>query len=879
MAMQLPKVYEPGQYEDDIYALWEKSGAFKADPTSDKERFSIAMPPPNETGTLSLGHAMYTLQDIMARYQRLRGKDVLWLPGTDHAALPVNALIEKQLAEEGTNKHEVGREAFLDRTREFVANSRGTMVSQMRALGFSADWSRQRYTLDDTLNRCVNETFVKMYKSGLIYRGARIVNWDPNLETTVSDDEVEHIEEKSKFYTFKYGPFHIGTARPETKFGDKYVVMHPDDKRYAKYKHGDTFETEWINGKITATIIKDESVDPEFGTGVMTITPWHSQVDFELAEKYDLDKEQIIDFHGNLLPVAEEFAGMHISEARDKIVDKLKAKGLLVGIDENYVHSIAINDRGKGVIEPQVKMQWWVDVNKPAVEWKGKTCSLKEVMQDTVRSGDIHIVPDRFDKVYFSWIDNLRDWCISRQIWWGHRIPVWYRQNTDGQEEVFAGMEPPTDQSEGWHEWEQDPDTLDTWFSSALWTWSTLIDPEVASDYSLSLEEVLKRSPDFQAYHPTTVMETGWDIIFFWVARMILATTYMTGEVPFKTVYLHGMVRAEDGKKMSKSRPESIVDPKEVIAEYGTDALRMGLIMGVAPGQDMNWSRGRIEASRNLCNKLWNIARFIEDKLDGDEGERHTAEPKTMADHWMLSKLQQSKEKIGSDLDNFRFSEAYDRLYHFIWDDFADWYIEASKADINPGLLAYSLESILKLAHPFAPFVTETIWQTLKWNEDTLLMSSNWPEPRTFDVKAAKAFDDIMAIVTEIRFIGGSVGVTKPVLYYNDTGLIHDNVGLISKLANLEAIKRVSAGSGLQLTSSKQPAWLDLENTVIAGFVKQLADRLAATKKSIAMLEGRLANESYVSKAPKELIHETREQLKAAKELADKQTTEYNRFK
>lgn len=878
MAMQLPKVYEPGQYEDDIYALWEKSGAFKADPTSDKERFSIAMPPPNETGTLSLGHAMYTLQDIMARYQRLQGKDVLWLPGTDHAALPVNALIEKQLAEEGTNKHEIGREAFLDRTREFVANSRGTMVSQMRALGFSADWSRQRYTLDDTLNRCVNETFVKMYNSGLIYRGARIVNWDPNLETTVSDDEVVYTEDKAKFYTFKYGPFQIGTARPETKFGDKYVVMHPDDKRYAKYKHGDTFETEWINGKITATIIKDESVDPEFGTGVMTITPWHSQVDFELAEKYSLDKEQIIDFHGKLLPIAQEFAGQHISEARDKIVDKLQAKGLLVSIDENYVHNVAINDRGKGVIEPQIKMQWWVDVNKPAVEWKGKTRSLKEVMQDTVRSGDIAIVPERFDKVYFSWIDNLRDWCISRQIWWGHRIPVWYRTNTDGGEETYVGLQPPTDQSEGWHEWEQDPDTLDTWFSSALWTWSTLIDPEVASNYDLSIEDVLAKSPDFQAYHPTSVMETGWDILFFWVARMILATTYMTGQIPFKTVYLHGMVRAEDGKKMSKSRPESIVDPKDVIAQYGTDALRMGLIMGVAPGQDMNWSRGRIEASRNLCNKLWNIARFIEDRLD-DAGSRQTAEPQSMADHWMLSKLQQSTEKIAADLDNYRFSEAYDRLYHFIWDDFADWYIEASKADTNTGLLAYALESILKLVHPFAPFVTETIWQTLNWEDNSLLMLSSWPEPRKYDKKLATQFDDIMAIVSEIRFIGGSVGVTRPVLYYEGEGLIHDNVELFAKLANLESIKKVSGGTGLQLTTSKQAAWLDLEHTVIVTFVKQLADKLAATKKSIHQLEGRLANKAYVEKAPKELIAETREQLKAAQELADKQTTEYNRFK
>jgi valyl-tRNA synthetase len=481
--MKLPKTYEPGAYEANIYDLWEQSRAFVADPTSDKPRFSIAMPPPNETGTLSLGHALFlTLQDIMARYHRLKGDDVLWLPGTDHAALAVNAIIEKKLAEEGTNKHAIGREAFMDRTRQFVAGSRGTMLNQMRAMGASADWSRLRYTLDDSLSRAVNETFVRMYGDGLIYRGHRIVNWDPNLETNVSDDEVVYVEEKAKFYTFKYGPFEIGTARPETKFGDKYVVMHPDDERYKQYKHGDTFEAEWINGPVTATVIKDESVDMDFGTGVMTITPWHSMADFDIAERHDLDREQIIDFHGKLLPIAGEFAGMPIAEARPKIVDKLAGKGLLVKTDEDYVHNIAINERGKGVIEPQIRLQWFVDVNKEAVDWQGSKRSLKQVMQSVIRDGDIEIVPKRFEKTYFHWIDNLRDWCVSRQIWWGHRIPVWYRHDTDGREETFAGTQPPTDHSEGWNEWEQDPDTLDTWFSSALWTWSTLIDPDKAGD-------------------------------------------------------------------------------------------------------------------------------------------------------------------------------------------------------------------------------------------------------------------------------------------------------------------------------------------------------------------------------------------------------------
>ncbi|MGH7157192.1 MAG: class I tRNA ligase family protein, partial [Candidatus Saccharimonadales bacterium] len=473
--MKLPSVYEPGKYESGIYELWEQSRVFIANPHSSKEHFSISMPPPNETGTLHVGHALFiTLQDILARHARQAGKDVLWLPGTDHAALATNAIIEKRLAEQGTNKHKVGREAFIKEVTGFVGDSRNTINSQIRAMGASVDWSRQRYTLDDMLSRCVNEVFVKMYDDGLIYRGHRIVNWDPNLETTVSDDEVVHKEEKAPFYTLQYGPFQIGTARPETKFGDKYVVMHPDDKRYAQHKHGDTFEAEWINGPVKATVIKDKAVDPKFGTGVMTITPWHDHTDFEIAERHGLEKEQIIGFDGKLLPIAGGFAGLKIDEARPKIVEKLKGKGLLIK-EEDYTHNIATNSRGGGVIEPQIKLQWFVDVNRPAVQWKGQLLSLREVMRAVVEDGDIKIIPKRFEKVYYRWIDNLRDWNISRQIWWGHRIPVWFKG-----EEIYTGVKPPAGQG-----WEQDPDTLDTWFSSALWTWSTLINPELADDYSL----------------------------------------------------------------------------------------------------------------------------------------------------------------------------------------------------------------------------------------------------------------------------------------------------------------------------------------------------------------------------------------------------------
>jgi len=875
--MKLPKTYEPQEYEKDIYALWEKSRAFEAQPESDKERFSIAMPPPNETGTLSLGHALFlTLQDIMARHARLQGKDVLWLPGTDHAALAVNAIIEKKLAEEGTDKHQIGREAFLERTREFVSGSRGTMLDQMRAMGASADWSRLRYTLDPALSRAVNETFIKMYNDGLIYRGHRIVNWDPNLETNVSDDEVEYREEKTKFYTFKYGPFEISTARPETKFGDKYVVMHPDDKRYAKYKHGDTFETEWINGKITATIIKDEAVDPSFGTGVMTITPWHSHADFEIAERHNLDKEQIIDFHGKLLPIAGEFAGMDIAEARPKIVEKLRAKGLVVKVEDDYVHNIAVNERGKGIIEPQIRLQWFVDVNKPVVEWKGQKRTLKEVMQSVIREGDIKLLPKRFEKIYFHWIDNLRDWCISRQIWWGHRIPAWYRTNTDGKVETYVGLQPPTDQSEGWHEWEQDPDTLDTWFSSALWTWSTLIDPKLAADESLSLDDLLTQSPLYKTYHPTTVMETGWDILFFWVARMILMTTYVTGDVPFKDVYLHGLIRAEDGKKMSKSRPESIIDPLDVIPKYGTDALRMALIMGVSPGNDQNWGWSKIEANRNFANKMWNMARYVEG-LVGEAFKPGEPKPETVADHWVLHRLQHNTKGIQQDIEQYSFSEAYDKLYHFVWDEVADWYIEASKAAPNTQLLAFVLESVLTLAHPFAPFVTETIWQALGWR-DELLVTYRWPVVPKADAKKAREFEELKAIVTEARYITSALKAQKPTLYFVDAPLVAENANLIERLARLGQVKGGAGEGGVRLTQTNLNVWLDIDEATAKAYADELNNKKITQKQVIERLQQRLNNKSYVENAPKHLVEETKQQLKEAEELLENITNEHARF-
>ncbi len=851
--MSLPKAYEAGDYEKQMYELWEKSGLFTADPKSDKEHFSMAMPPPNETGSLGVHHALFlTLQDILARHARQQGKDVLWLPGTDHAALPVNALMEKQLAEEGTDKHQIGREEFVKRTKEFVGDSRETMIKQMRAVGSSADWTRLRYTLDDTLNRCVNEVFVKMYNDGLIYRGNRIVNWDPNLETTVSDDEVDHVEETAPLYTLQYGPFQITTARPETKFGDKYVVMHPDDERYKQFKHDDTFEVDWLNGKVTAKVVKDEAVDMEFGTGVMTITPWHDRTDFEIAERHGLERDQIIDFTGKLLPIAGEFEGQSIEEARPKIVEKLDNMGLLVSVDDR-LHNVAINSRGKGVIEPQIMLQWFVDVNRPAVEWKGQKRSLKEVMRAVVEDGDIKIIPKRFEKIYFQWIDNLYDWCISRQIWWGHQAPVWYKG-----EEIHVGTQEP--KGEGW---KRDPDTLDTWFSSALWTWSTLVDQDKAKDYSLSLEDLLAQSQDYQTYHPTTVMETGYDILFFWVARMILATTYATGQLPFKTVYLHGLVRTETGKKMSKSDPDSVIDPMDIIEEFGTDSLRLALVQGTVAGADQRVGKNKVVANRNFANKLWNVARFIESQ--GATSEDTDFSPENLADHWILNKLSISSENIQKALADFRFSDAYDTLYHFVWDDLADWYIEASKTAGNPALSRVVLENTLKLGHPFAPFVTEAIWQSMGGDADNLLAAQPWPKKFEFDKAKAAEFDEVKDIVSEARRVIAATGQTKPTLYFSKAESIDSNKNLIKSLARLGEVSESENPKGLRLTGAKHAVWLDISDEAAQAYRDKLKEAKTQLEASVKLLEGRLSAKSYIENAPEELVTQTKRELETAK--------------
>ncbi len=736
----LPPQYDFSE-EEKIYERWEKSGYFNPDSLAlprDAKPFTIIMPPPNVTGVLHAGHALFvTLQDIFIRFARMRGKRALWLPGTDHAAIATQAKVEKLLYEkERKTRYDLGREEFLKRVNDYALQSQATILSQFRKLGASCDWSRLAYTLDEPRNIAVRTAFARMYEMGLIYRGSRIVNWDPKMQTTVSDDEIEWKEEKAKFYYLQYGPFVIGTSRPETKFGDKYVVMHPDDARYAQYADGQTIGLEWINGPIKATIIKDPIVDPEFGSGVMTTTPWHDAADFDLAERRGLDREQIIDTDGKLLPVAGEFAGMHIKKARPLIVEKLKAKGLLVKTDEEYLHRLATNSRGGGTIEPQIKDQWFVAVNKefalPRSEIEGIAAgdrvTLKGLMRHVVERGQIKIVPERFVKVYYHWIDNLRDWCISRQIWFGHRIPAWHHEPKcvprEGRERdaaqcrpiIVAPEKPSCEFCDA--EYIQDPDTLDTWFSSGLWTFSTLGWPN--------------ETPDLKTYHPTQVLETAYEILFFWVARMILMTTCLTGQIPFETVYLHGLVRDERREKLSKSKGDS-ADPLDIVAKYGTDALRFALVFNTAPGTDSILSEQKIKGMKRFANKLWNIARFVFANVSGPDFDvDRRPDPKTGADAELLRTLGETRETIAKHIESFAVHEAAHAAYHFVWHYYADVYIEASKGQLkNPEvaentrkILAYSLCQILLILHPFMPFVTETIYERAR--PGTLLMAAQW---------------------------------------------------------------------------------------------------------------------------------------------------------
>ncbi len=678
---ELLKAYNPQETEPRIYKLWEESGAFNPDnlPERHKESYTIIMPPVNANAPLHVGHALFlTIEDILIRYHRMRGRKTLWLPGTDHAGFETQVVFEKKLEKEGTSRFKMTRDEFYKACWDFVQENKHISEEGIKKLGSSCDWSRNTFTLDPKIVEIVYETFEKMHKDGLVYRGNRIANWCPKHQTALSDLEVKDEERTEKYYYLNYGPFVISTSRPETKFGDKYVVMHPDDKRYAQYADGQQLELEWINGPIVATIIKDSAVDMAFGTGVMTITPWHDAADFEIAERHGLEKEQVIDLRGKLLPIAGEFASMKIAEAREKIIEKLQSKGLVDHIDEGYKHAVRMCYKCGTLIEPQIMRQWYVKMD-----------GLRDMAVKAVTKGEVKIIPERFEKVFLHWMANIRDWPISRQIWWGIPIPKKYYEEGEEQE------------------------TFDTWFSSGQWPYATLL---------------AHGQKDFDTYFPTDVLETGWDIIFFWVARMVMFSYYKYDKAPFHTVYFHGLVRDKEGQKISKSKG-NVIDPLVVAKEYGTDALRFALIFSTAAGNDIPLAPDKIKGMKHFANKLWNIARYIAGK---NQNGKIKMENEMQSE--IMTKTKQLSEEVTKDLERYAFHEAAQKLYDFIWHEYADKYIESTKDKSDPETL-YILHStfviLLRLLHPFMPFVTEEIWQRLAEargeGSEKLLMIESWP--------------------------------------------------------------------------------------------------------------------------------------------------------
>ncbi len=717
------KAYNAKEIEGEIYKTWEESGYFNPDNIKEekilkeidgKEKtFSIILPPPNVTGTLHIGHSlMLSIQDIVVRFYRMNGYRTLWLPGTDHAAIATQSVVEKDLLKkEKKNKHDLGREEFLKRVNEFAKESQNTILSQFKSMGASLDWSRLAFTLDEERNFAVNTMFKKMYEDGLIYRGNRIVNWDPKGQTVISDDEIIYEEREATLYTFKYSkdfPISISTTRPETKVGDTGVAVNPKDKRYTEFIDKE-YELVFCNTPIKVKIIADPEVDMDFGTGALGVTPAHSQIDWEIAERHGLEKKQIINEYAKMTNVSEDLNGKKTLEAREQIVAWLKENNLLEK-EETISQNISTAERTGGIIEPLPKLQWFIAVNKEFKHFD-KTTTLKKLMLEAVEIHNLKILPERFEKVYFHWINNLRDWCISRQIWYGHRIPVWYDENKNiaaiGFNDTNKNLE-------------QDEDTLDTWFSSGMWTFSTLGWPN--------------KTEDLKNFHPASLLETGHDILFFWVARMIMMSTYALNQIPFKTTYLHGLIRDTQGRKMSKSLNNSI-DPRDLIEKFGTDALRMAQIVGNGPGNDLRLGEDKIKAYKNFANKIWNATRFVLEKTSDYTDSLDYKENITFKEDLdIYEESLKTIKDIREDIENYRLHLASEKIYAYFWHEFCDKQIETLKIRIlennnkksAQATLLLVLRNLIITLHPFMPFITEEIWKDLKHKDEDLLLLTPW---------------------------------------------------------------------------------------------------------------------------------------------------------
>jgi valyl-tRNA synthetase len=849
--MKLPKVYEPGTYESDIYALWEKSDAFK--PSDGEETYSIVMPPPNANANLHIGYELtVALEDITARYQRLQGKSVLLLPGADHAGFETQSVYEKQLVKEGKSRFDFSREELYQRIWDFVALNRGNFETQLRQMGVSCDWSHYTFTLDSKIVSRAYATFKKMWDEGLIYRGERLVNFCTFHGTAFADIEVVHKEEQGQLWYINYpltdgsGTLTVATTRPETILGDTAVAVHPDDPRYKSFV-GKTVKLPLSNREIP--VIADRYVDQTFGTGAVKITPAHDPNDFEVGKRHDLPMLRVITYEGTIGHDAlDTYRGLHVEEARTRIIEDLKAGGYLEKT-EHHVHNVGHCYKCDTVIQPLLREQWFVDMQPLAAR-----------ATEVLKKNTITFFPASKRDQLVRYLEGLHDWNISRQIAWGIPIPAF--QNVDDPDDwIFDTTVSEEILTFGDKSYRRDPDTFDTWFSSSSWPYATLDFPD---------------SEDFKRYYPLSLMETGGEILQPWVSRMLMLGLYITDEVPFKEVYIHGYVMAEDGSKMSKSIG-NVVDPLPVIARYGSDALRLGIITGRQAAVNRGYDERKVEDGRNFCNKLWNIARFVED-LIGDKTEQDSAEPTTRADHWVLSRLAEAQHKLTTELDSYRISEAYETLYHFVWDDVADWYIETSKAEPNKALLAHLLESVLLLAHPFAPFVTETIWQTLAWENDSLLATKQYKEVLSFDTAAAAEFSELQRIILEARFITKALKVTGASLYYSDAPLLASSVTTIQQLARLKTVSEANEDGGIYLTSTKYRCWLDIDNETAQAYATEIEAKQSRQQQVIDQLTARLSNTTYTDNAPEAVVRQSREQLKAAEELMGSLESEYRRF-
>jgi valyl-tRNA synthetase len=860
----IPDRYEPASVERHWYPLWEARGYFHAAAESARTPFSVVIPPPNVTGSLHMGHALdNTLQDVIVRMKRMDGFNTLWMPGTDHAGIATQYVVERQLAAEGKTKEDVGREAFLERVWRFKEESGGTIIRQLKRLGASCDWQRERFTMDEGLSRAVRETFVRLYDEGLIYRDDYIVNWCPRCRTVLADLEVEREERDADFVYIKYGPLTLGTVRPETKLGDTGLAVHPEDARYRQYV-GRTLDIPSVDGTISVRVVADEAVDPEFGTGVIKVTPGHDPVDFEIGRRHGMPTRTVIGFDGKMTAQAGKYAGLDRFECRRRIVEDMRALGLIERI-EPYRHAVGLCYRCKTVVEPLVSKQWYVKV-KP----------LAEVADAAVRDGRINIVPATWAKTYHQWMENIRPWCISRQLWWGHRIPAWY---CDPENKVFVSRTDLTTCPSCGRPLRRDEDVLDTWFSSGLWPFSTLGWPDDTAELRI--------------FYPTSLLCTGYDILFFWVARMAMLGLHLMKDVPFRDVYIHTLVRDPEGQKMSKTRG-NVIDPLGLMDKYGTDALRFTLAGLAVPGvRDVRIADDRLEASRNFTNKLWNAARLVLSNLDGYDLARATSAGRDLADRWIRRRLDATVVEVRESLARYRFHDAASALYQFVWSDYCDWYLEIAKLSLyraaspearqaTQHALVTVLEATLRLLHPFMPFITEEIWQRLPGAGESIMIAAYPCADRApADDAAERDMTTLRDTVTAIRNIRGEMRIAPGVALSITVrpspeagALFAETASLIGALARAEVrvdpVASRPADTALAVIGASE-VYVDLAGVVdLAAERTRLEKEIRRAAEAVAFIEGKLGRAEFVERAPADVVEKERQRLREQRELREK---------